>query len=270
MHASVTYNVSPITATLFRPEPLGCCSCGRRHLLAASSALFSFPPTPPDVIEKFHARRPDWYEKFFARVMDQDMRSYEAQISGYKAKLFPHLIGNSKRVLELGVGTGPNFKYYARADKDLNVIGIDPNKKMEKYARKAAAAAGLSPASFSFIQGVGEALPAADNSMDAVIGTIVLCSVEDVYLSLKEVKRVLKPGGLYLFIEHVAAPDGTVLRLAQAALDPLQQLLSDSCHLTRETGKQISEAGFSKLSLNMTFLSNVSLICPHVYGIAFK
>lgn len=64
--------------------------------------------------------------------------------------------------------------------------------------------------------------------------------------------------------------DGTLLRLAQTALDPLQQLLSDGCHLTRETGKQISEAGFSNLILNMTFLSNVSLISPHVYGIAFK
>ncbi|KAJ0988286.1 hypothetical protein J5N97_006642 [Dioscorea zingiberensis] len=271
MHASVTYHVSPITATLIRPERLGCCTCGRRHLLGASSALFSCPsPTPTDVIERFHAQRPDWYEEFYARSMDQDMRSYEAQISGYKEKLFSHLIGKSKNLLELGVGTGPNFKYYAGAADDLNIIGADPNKQMEKYARDAAIVAGIPPASFSFIRGVGEALPAADNSMDAIIGTLVLCSVKDVYLSLKEVKRVLKPGGLYLFILHVAAPDGTLLRSVQAALDPLQQLVADGCHLTRETGKQISEAGFSSLNLNMTFLSNVTLISPHVYGIAFK
>ncbi|KAJ6801197.1 methyltransferase-like protein 7A [Iris pallida] len=91
---------------------------------------------------------------------------------------------------------------------------------------------------------VGEALPIEDNSVDAVIGTLVLCSVKDVGVALREVRRVLKPGGLYLFIEHVAAREGSLLRLMQSILDPLQQLLSDGCHLTRETGSLISEGTF--------------------------
>lgn len=64
--------------------------------------------------------------------------------------------------------------------------------------------------------------------------------------------------------------DGTVMKLAQILLDPLQELVVDGCHLTRETGKEISEAGFSKLVLSKEFISNIPLINPHVYGIAYK
>lgn len=117
---------------------------------------------------------------------------------------------------------------------------------------------------------------------------------------------MLKPGGFYLFVEHVAAKgielnflihrqerklyplieweififsflfccccgaDGTVLRLLQSVLDPLQQTVSDGCHLTRETGMHISEAGFSGVELSMAFLSNAYFVNPHVYGIACK
>ncbi|XP_020080616.1 methyltransferase-like protein 7A isoform X2 [Ananas comosus] len=117
---------------------------------------------------------------------------------------------------------------------------------------------------------VAEALPVRENTMDAVIGTLVLCSVKDVDTALREVKRVLKPGGLYVFIEHVAARDGSLLRFVQGTLDPLQQFVADGCHLTRQTGKQISDAGFSSIDLKTAFLSSVSLISPHVYGIACK
>lgn len=117
---------------------------------------------------------------------------------------------------------------------------------------------------------VGEAIPLNDASVDAVVGTLVLCSVEEVGQTLQEVKRVLKPGGLYLFVEHVAAKDGTILRLLQSALDPLQQTVADGCHLSRDTGKEILKAGFSSVDLSMAFLSNALIINPHVYGIASK
>ncbi|KAJ0095238.1 hypothetical protein Patl1_15967 [Pistacia atlantica] len=110
----------------------------------------------------------------------------------------------------------------------------------------------------------------SDESVDAVVGTLVLCSVKDVAMTLQEVKRVLKPGGNYIFVEHVAAKDGTLIKFWQSVLDPIQQTVADGCHLTRETGKDISEAGFSGLELGNVFLSNASLINPHVYGIACK
>ncbi|PKA56777.1 24-methylenesterol C-methyltransferase [Apostasia shenzhenica] len=265
------------------PRFARCCPCGRRHLLGASAAaaaesLLQFYPVKAvnglssnsDVsIKNFRPGRPDWYEEIFAKAMEEGMRSYEAVIAAYKTELFGSLTVDGKKVLELGVGTGPNFKYYANAS-DLDVLGIDPNKKIEKYARAEALAAGLPSTKFTFMQGVGEALPVEDGSIDLVIGTLVLCSVKDVKLALKEVKRVLKADGLYLFIEHVAAYDGSLLRLMQSILDPFQQFVADGCHLTRETGNQISRSGFSKVNLNMASVPIIPIVSPHVYGIACK
>ncbi|KAJ4761486.1 Ubiquinone/menaquinone biosynthesis C-methyltransferase UbiE [Rhynchospora pubera] len=266
------------------PTPMRCCHCrcGRRGLLSASlSLLLPFHPDPPSVfaapptdptaaLDRVHPSRPDYYEEAFAKAMSSGMKSYEREIAGYKQMLFSNLRGtSSKRVLELGVGTGPNFKYYAN-NTALSILGVDPNQQMEKYARSSATTAGLPISNFHFLRGVGEALPVDDDSVDAVIGTLVLCSVKDVNGTLREVKRVLKPGGLYIFIEHVAAEDGTFLRFVQGVLDPLQQVVADGCHLTRETGKQIAGVGFSRLSLNNAFLKSVSLFGPHVYGIACK
>ncbi|WVZ73711.1 hypothetical protein U9M48_021990 [Paspalum notatum var. saurae] len=256
------------------------CRCGRRHLIGASSAAallpFLAPPSPaappidPEVmLQRVHPSRPDWYEEFYATAMDQGMRSYEAEVAAYKAKLFSQLSAAGKNILELGVGTGPNLKYYASED-GVNVIGVDPNKHMENYARMAAVSAGLPSSSFTFKRGVAESLPAEDNSMDVVIGTLVLCSVNNTDMALREIKRVLKPDGLYLFIEHVAAPDGTLLQFVQGALDPVQQFVADGCHLTRKTGQNISDAGFSSLSLESVRLSNAYIISPHVYGVACK
>ncbi|PAN08034.1 hypothetical protein PAHAL_1G381500 [Panicum hallii] len=259
--------------------PCGC-RCARRHLIGASSAAAllpllappspAAPPIDPEVmLERVHPSRPDWYEEFYATAMDQGMKSYEAEIAGYKAKLFSQLSAEGKNILELGVGTGPNFKYYASGN-GVNVIGVDPNKHMEDYARTAAVSAGLPSSSFTFKRGVAEALPAEDNSMDAVIGTLVLCSVNNIDMALREIYRVLKPGGLYLFVEHVAAPDGSLLRFVQSAFDPLQQFVADGCHLTRKAGENIRGLGFSSLSLDSVRLSNAYIISPHVYGVACK
>ncbi|EPS70300.1 hypothetical protein M569_04461, partial [Genlisea aurea] len=149
--------------------------------------------------------RPDWYEEFYATAMDKTMESYEAAMAGYKSQLFAELKGNGeRRILEMGIGTGPNFRYYADSP-GITVVGVDPNNKMEGYALSAAVMAGLPPSNFKFIQAVAEALPLKDASVDAVVGTLVLCSVRDVDKALSEVKRVLKPGGVYVFVEHVAA-----------------------------------------------------------------
>ncbi|XP_078175100.1 uncharacterized protein LOC144568599 isoform X2 [Carex rostrata] len=242
-------------------HPPRCCHCGRRGLLGVSlSALLPFrplsvsaapPKDPTALIEMVHPSRSDFYEELYAKAMSSGMKGYEREIAGYKGKLFSNLKlkGTKKKVLELGVGTGPNFKYYVD-NSDLSIIiGVDPNKQMEKYARSSAATAGLPASNFNFLRGVGEALPVDDDSMDVVIGTLVLCSVKDVDATLR---------------------DGTFLRFMQGILDPLQQLVADGCHLTRDTGKQIAGVGFSHVSLNNAFLRSVSLFGPHVYGVACK
>ncbi|KAJ7943446.1 Methyltransferase-like protein [Quillaja saponaria] len=256
------------------------CLCGRRHFIGATgltTALFpKFPSNASnlhfdytDMLNKIHPPRPDWYEEFYASVLNTGMKAYEDEVAGCKSQLFSNLRGKAHKVLEIGIGTGPNLSYYAN-NSDVQVVGIDPNRKMEKYARSAAAAAGLPPSNFKFIQAVGEGIPLNDASVDAVVGTLVLCSVKDVYRTLEEVKRVLTPGGIYVFVEHVAAKDGTILRFVQRVLDPLQQTVADGCHLSRETEKDITKAGFSSLELSMAFLSNAAFINPHAYGIARK
>eukprot|EP00897_Mesotaenium_endlicherianum_P000833 jgi/Mesen1/10750/ME000903S10085 len=192
-------------------------------------------------------------------------------------------------ILELGLGTGPNLRFYG-ALPGVRVTGVDPNSAMEPYARGAALAAGLQPSQLSFLQGRGEALPVASDSMDAVVGTLVLCSVADVTAVLQEVKRVLRPGGLYVFLEHCAAPgcarpgraavgvmvdkerrqDGTPLRWWQAALDPLQQLLADGCQLTRNPLPLILGAGFGEVAAERVDIPGFGLISPHIVGSARK
>jgi ubiquinone/menaquinone biosynthesis C-methylase UbiE len=157
-----------------------------------------------DVSETFHPQRPDWYKELFAWFLSTGMRSYEAEIAEYKRKLFEKLAGKAETVLEIGVGTGPNLKYFA-GNENVCVFGMDPNHKMEKYACESAREAGMKPENFRFMHGVGEAIPLDDDSMDSVVATLVLCSVSDVTQTLNEIKRVLKPGGIFLFIEHVAA-----------------------------------------------------------------
>ncbi|XP_011655689.1 methyltransferase-like protein 7A isoform X2 [Cucumis sativus] len=213
--------------------------------------------------------KPDWYEDFYASVLANGMKSYEEEIAVYKSQMFANLRGKSQKVLEIGIGAGPNLKYYA-GNEGMEVYGVDPNQKMEKYAREAAKNAGLPPESFEFKQAVGEAIPLPDASVDAVVGTLVLCSVTNVDMTLREVKRVLRPGGLYIFVEHVAAKEGTVLRFIQDVLDPLQQIVADGCHLTRRTGQNIIQTGFSNVDLNIASFSNAAFINPQVYGVAYR
>ncbi|XP_058777350.1 uncharacterized protein LOC131651689 [Vicia villosa] len=268
--------LEPTTSSTTKP-----CLCGRRHFIeAAATATFtattqSATATNSDsdytaLVNKFHPPKPDWYQKFFAWVLNSFTKSYEAEVGQYKSQIF-NILKEKKanKILEIGIGTGPNLSYYA-SDSNVQVIGIDPNPEMEKYARSSATSAGFPLSNFEFIHAVGEVIPLSDASVDAVVGTLVLCSVKDVDLTLKEVMRVLRPGGVYVFVEHVAAKDGSFLRFLQRVLDPLQQTIADGCHLSRETGDSISKAGFSSVELDMATLSNATFINPHVYGIANK
>jgi SAM-dependent methyltransferase len=97
----------------------------------------------------------------------------------------------------------------------------------------------------------------------------VLCSVPNVESALAEVKRVLKPGGKFLFTEHVLAPEpDRKLRLLQHILNPLQQATADGCHLDRDTLKSIQSAGFANVDASSFVVPGLGLIGPHVAGIA--
>src|SRR5258708_5314923 len=118
-------------------------------------------------------------------------------------------------------------------------------------------------------EGQAERLVAADNSMDAVVGTLVLCSVRNQQTALQEILRVLKPGGRFVFIEHVAAPRGTGLRRIQNLTRSLYQLTGDGCHPNRETWTTIENAGFGEVQLEHIRI-DVPIVGTHIAGFAVK
>src|SRR5262249_26422713 len=144
-------------------------------------------------------------------------------------------------VVELGPGTGINLPYFPRG---VRWTGVEPNPYLRSRLRERAAGLGMAVA----VQpGTAECSGLPDGAADAVVATLVLCSVEDVRAALAGVRRRLRPGGRFVFLEHVAAPPGSRLRRVQGALRPLWATVSDGCHPDRETWAEIERAGFSGL-----------------------
>ncbi|MBI2816543.1 MAG: class I SAM-dependent methyltransferase [Acidobacteria bacterium] len=165
---------------------------------------------------------------------------YERLVADRKRAMLANLRGC---VVEIGPGTGPNLPYYP---KEIRWIGVEPNRYMMPYVKRAAEQFGLT---VDVRPGLAEEIPVAQNSADAVVSTLVLCSVSDPERVLREVLRVLKPGGRFLFIEHVAAPRGSRLRRVQDWLRPLWTKIGDGCHPNRETWQYIESAGFASVQI---------------------
>lgn len=212
-------------------------------------------------------------KKWFPSFLASFTVTYNKQMASQKRELFSNLqefAGPSGKLslLELGCGTGANFKFYP---PECRVTCIDPNPNFEKYLFKSIAE--NRHLQFErFVVGVGEDMhQVADGSMDAVVCTLVLCSVRNQEQILREVRRVLRPGGAFYFMEHVAAECSTWNYFWQQVLDPAWHLVFDGCSLTRESWKPLERAGFSTLRLQhlQAPLSWV-LVRPHIYGYAVK
>lgn len=201
-----------------------------------------------------------WYKQVFAWLMAQGSAGYESAVGDRKQTLFANIHGN---VLEIGPGTGPNLSYYP---KDIHWIGIEPNPYMHSYLKKEAEKLGLN---IDIRTGTAEYLDAENNSIDTVVSTLVLCSVPNLSATLQEILRVLKPGGRFLFIEHVAAPQGTLLRKIQSGIKPIWQLIGDGCNPDRETWVALENAGFESVNYEH-FEAPVPLVNPHIAGVATK
>ncbi|WP_392477824.1 class I SAM-dependent methyltransferase [Nostoc sp. C110] len=199
-------------------------------------------------------------KRFFAWMMAQSSSTYDNIVGERKRSLFANLQG---KVLEIGPGTGPNLPYYP---KDIHWIGIEPNPHMHSYLQKQAKKLGLN---IDLRIGNAEWLDAEDNSIDTVVSTLVLCSVPNIDYTLQAILRVLKPGGRFLFIEHVAAPKGTVLRQVQSAIRPIWQVIGDGCHPDRETLIALENAGFASINYER-FDAQLPIVSPHIIGVATK
>lgn len=199
--------------------------------------------------------------------------TYNRQMAGTKRALFRSLPERASpsgtlSLLELGCGTGANFTFYPPG---CRVTCVDPNPNFEKFLIKSIAE--NQHVQFErFVVAAGENMrPVADGSMDAVVCTLVLCSVENQERILQEVRRVLRPGGAFYFLEHVAAEHSTWSYFWQQVLQPVWYLLFDGCHLTRESWKAVERAGFSKVQLQrLQAPLSVALVRPHICGYAVK
>lgn len=149
------------------------------------------------------------------------------------------------RVLEIGMGTGANLPYYTGAATD--VVGLEPSRTMLAEAEKLAS--GLpGPNRFRFVVGGAEAMPFADQSFDTVIACLVFCTIPDTQAAAREAFRVLRPGGEFLFFEHVAHTRPAVRRWQQR-LNPVWKKLACGCELTRDTEATFRNAGFEFVEL---------------------
>lgn len=195
-------------------------------------------------------------KRFHAWVLAHFMGSYEARIAERKRRLLGELAGT---VLEIGPGAGPNLRYYR---PDVRWIGVEPNPYSHEYLMKEAARLGRQ---IEVRDGAAERLDVEDGSADAVVSTLVLCSVADPAATLKEVRRVLKPGGRFVFIEHVAAEPGTLLFRWQRRLRRPWQFIADGCRPDQDTVGLIREVGFTELQVE-GFRVPGWLVGPHVAG----
>lgn len=202
--------------------------------------------------------RASWYKRAQAWLLGGGNRRYEELVGRRKRALFAGLQGT---VVEIGPGGGVNLPYFQR---DVHWVGVEPNPYFRPHLERVAAGLDLS---VELRTGTAERLPFPDGSVNAVVSSLVLCSVRDLDATLREIRRVLRPGGSFAFIEHVAAPRGSSLRWVQGALRPAWVVLGDGCHPNRDTALAVERAGFRDVDIER-FDVPIPVIKPHIAGVA--
>jgi ubiquinone/menaquinone biosynthesis C-methylase UbiE len=163
-------------------------------------------------------------------------------LAEHRARLLDGLAGT---VIEVGCGNGRNFPHYPATV--TRVLALEPDPHLRRIAEHAAATAAVP---IQVVAGTAQRIPANDGSCDAAVASLVLCSVADPQAALREIHRVLRPGGQLRFLEHVQAR-GNALRRVQRALDAaLWPHLAGGCHTGRDTETTIRAAGFTVVRID--------------------
>jgi len=184
-----------------------------------------------------------------------------------------HVKNLSGRVLELGPGPGNNFKCWDKDSKITEWVGVEPNKYFHEFLKLEHENRNLT-FPMSTICSKGEDLDIPPQSFDAVLATHVLCSVGDILLVLKQIHRALKSGGVYYYLEHVAAQEGTWKYYGQRAFEPIVNILGNGCafksiwlDLTPETGLvEFKDIHLRHVAAPIPFFA----FEPHIIGYATK
>ena len=199
--------------------------------------------------------------RFFAAVYDRMLAKVEeAGLADQRAALVALADGD---VLEVGAGTGANLRYYRSDLLSLTLIEPEPAmlKRLQRATRRDRPLARV-------LRAPAEDLPYDDDSFDSVVCTLVLCSVDDQPRALREMHRVLRPGGRLLFVEHVRSDQPGRARL-QDRINWFNRIVAAGCNCNRRTADSIAAAGFSISQLEHSELKKApSFVRPLIIGSA--
>lgn len=212
-----------------------------------------------------NAAVPSLRQRVFARILVSHQETLARLYQEKKEALIAPLRG---RILEIGPGTGINLRHY---HPDTTWVGIEPNTVLHSYVKREAAALNRR---ITLHGATLDDSPIREASMDAVVSTLVLCSVPDVTTTLKQIWRALRPGGQYVYLEHVADRPGTLRRAAQKAAPwTPYRFCSDGCNPGRDIARDIAAAGFTRHEHEAYMQPGPLLLAlskPHIAGTAIK
>lgn len=193
-------------------------------------------------------------EWIFPRLCDWVMR--QPRLGELRREL---LSGVQGEVLEIGFGTGLNLPHYPEGVR--KVTAVDPNREMSALARKRVEA---SPINVDYKTISAERIPLGAATFDSIVSSWTLCSIPDVNQALKEIDRLLKPGGRFFFLEHGRSAEPNVAAW-QDRLTPLNKKLAGGCHLNREIGEIVEAAGLKIVALDRFYLERGPKIASYFY-----
>ena len=198
-----------------------------------------------------------FYDRAIKKTEDACLRQWRSEL----------LLGLEGAVLEIGAGTGASLPHYPPGVTRLLLSEPDPHMRRRLRARVEE----RNDARIGVVASGAEQIDAADASFDHVVASLVCCSVSDPGASLAEIHRVLRPGGSFVFLEHVAAAEGTSRRRWQDRLTPLWKRVMGNCHLNRDTERAIREAGFAIERIERESMRKAPpIVRPTIRGVARK
>ena len=163
-------------------------------------------------------------------------------------------------VLEVGIGSGLNIPFYNKNNIE-QIIGLDPSEELNVLAKRVADDNGIQ---IDFLINGAEDIELPDNSIDTILITYTLCTIPNLNKSMTEMKRVLKPGGKFIFCEHGIAPDKNIIKW-QRRINPIWGIFFGGCNINRNIPKIISESGFNISNLNQMYLPSTPKIVGYNY-----